>query len=127
MPQWQMKEAEEKHVISRAPLQESRNQNSVSRILSRCDGRMEEAKRRRGRRKGKGVQMEKMLEIGGNNNNNPPSSSSSDRRLSFPTRPGYGQLGTKCIVKANHFVAELSDRNLSQYTVSHCWLISLSW
>ncbi|XP_019192368.1 PREDICTED: protein argonaute PNH1-like [Ipomoea nil] len=114
MPQWQMKEPEEKHVISRTPLQESRNQNSVSRILSRCDGE-EEAKRRRGRRKGKGVQMEKMLEIGGNNNN--PPSSSSDRRLSFPTRPGYGQLGTKCIVKANHFVAELSDRNLSQYTV----------
>ena len=44
----------------------------------------------------------------------PPSSKS----LSLAPRPGYGQVGTKCIVKANHFLAELPDKDLNQYDVS---------
>ncbi|CAI9778877.1 unnamed protein product [Fraxinus pennsylvanica] len=43
---------------------------------------------------------------------------SSKKSLSFAPRPGYGQLGTKCIVKANHFFAELPDRDLIQYDVT---------
>lgn len=43
---------------------------------------------------------------------------SSSKSLSFTPRPGYGQLGTKCIVKANHFFAELPDKDLNQYDVS---------
>lgn len=43
---------------------------------------------------------------------------SSSKSLSFAPRPGYGQLGTKCIVKANHFFAELPDKDLNQYDVS---------
>ncbi|XP_047315184.1 protein argonaute 1-like isoform X2 [Impatiens glandulifera] len=45
----------------------------------------------------------------------PPSSSKSMR---FPLRPGKGSNGIKCIVKANHFFAELPDRDLHQYDVS---------
>lgn len=42
----------------------------------------------------------------------------SSKSLSFAPRPGYGQVGAKCIVKANHFFAELPDKDLNQYDVS---------
>ncbi|KAJ8559744.1 hypothetical protein K7X08_003802 [Anisodus acutangulus] len=45
----------------------------------------------------------------------PPASSKSMR---FPLRPGKGSNGTSCIVKANHFFAELPDKDLHQYDVS---------
>ena len=48
----------------------------------------------------------------------------SSKSLSFAPRPGYGQVGTKCIVKANHFFAELPDKDLNQYDVR---LVLLAW
>ncbi|XP_061986596.1 protein argonaute 10-like [Populus nigra] len=42
----------------------------------------------------------------------------SSKSLSLAPRPGYGQVGTKCIVKANHFLAELPDKDLNQYDVT---------
>lgn len=42
----------------------------------------------------------------------------SSKSVSFAPRPGFGQVGTKCIVKANHFFAELPDKDLNQYDVS---------
>lgn len=42
----------------------------------------------------------------------------SSKSLSFTPRPGYGQLGTKCIVKSNHFFTVLPDKDLNQYDVS---------
>ncbi|PIN03833.1 Translation initiation factor 2C (eIF-2C) [Handroanthus impetiginosus] len=42
----------------------------------------------------------------------------SSKSLSFAARPGFGQLGTKCIVKANHFFAELPEKDLNQYDVT---------
>ncbi|KAJ8543196.1 hypothetical protein K7X08_005719 [Anisodus acutangulus] len=53
--------------------------------------------------------------------NNASSSSgfpSSSKSLCFAPRSGYGQLGTKCIVKANHFLAELPDKDFNQYDVT---------
>ncbi|MBA0773782.1 hypothetical protein Gotri_009035 [Gossypium trilobum] len=44
----------------------------------------------------------------------PPSSKS----VRFPLRPGKGSTGTRCIVKANHFFAELPDKDLHQYDVT---------
>ncbi|XP_022997812.1 protein argonaute 1-like [Cucurbita maxima] len=44
----------------------------------------------------------------------PPSSKS----MRFPLRPGKGSTGTRCIVKANHFFAELPDKDLHQYDVT---------
>ena len=41
----------------------------------------------------------------------------SSKALSFAQRPGFGQLGTKCVVKANHFFTELPDKDLNQYDV----------
>lgn len=41
----------------------------------------------------------------------------SSKSLRFPLRPGQGQAGVKCIVKANHFLAELPDKDLSHYDV----------
>lgn len=38
--------------------------------------------------------------------------------LVFPCRPGYGQLGTKCLIKANHFLVHVSVSDLSHYNVS---------
>ncbi|KAJ9145671.1 hypothetical protein P3X46_028026 [Hevea brasiliensis] len=45
----------------------------------------------------------------------PPPSSKSMR---FPLRPGKGSTGIRCIVKANHFFAELPDKDLHQYDVT---------
>ncbi|EPS72163.1 hypothetical protein M569_02595, partial [Genlisea aurea] len=44
--------------------------------------------------------------------------STNNKNLSFPSRPGFGQLGTKCIVKANHFFTELPDKDLNHYDVT---------
>ncbi|CAI0465729.1 unnamed protein product [Linum tenue] len=41
----------------------------------------------------------------------------SSKSLNFAQRPGFGQLGTKCVVKANHFFAELPNKDLNQYDV----------
>ncbi|KAF7806343.1 protein argonaute PNH1-like [Senna tora] len=64
-------------------------------------------RRRRGRRRSqeKGVHLQL----------NP--SASSCKSLVFHPRPGYGQLGTKCVVKANHFLADISASDLSHYSV----------
>ncbi|KAK8337586.1 hypothetical protein V6Z11_A09G199300 [Gossypium hirsutum] len=43
---------------------------------------------------------------------------SSSKSVRFPLRPGKGCTGTKCIVKANHFFAELPDKDLHQYDVT---------
>ncbi|XP_010940262.1 protein argonaute 1A [Elaeis guineensis] len=43
---------------------------------------------------------------------------SSSKSLRFPLRPGKGSFGDRCVVKANHFFAELPDKDLHQYDVS---------
>ncbi|XP_072959232.1 protein argonaute 1A-like isoform X2 [Typha angustifolia] len=43
---------------------------------------------------------------------------SSSKSVRFPLRPGKGSFGDRCIVKANHFFAELPDKDLHQYDVS---------
>ncbi|KAL6603356.1 hypothetical protein ACP70R_043717 [Stipagrostis hirtigluma subsp. patula] len=42
----------------------------------------------------------------------------SSNSYKFPHRPGSGSIGTRCLVKANHFFAELPDKDLHQYDVS---------
>ncbi|KAF8378860.1 hypothetical protein HHK36_030209 [Tetracentron sinense] len=42
----------------------------------------------------------------------------SSKSMRFPLRPGSGSTGIRCIVKANHFFAELPDKDLHQYDVS---------
>ncbi|XP_033128233.1 protein argonaute 10 isoform X4 [Brassica rapa] len=42
----------------------------------------------------------------------------SSKNSNFAPRPGFGQLGTKCIVKANHFLADLPTKDLSHYDVT---------
>uniref|UniRef100_A0A8R7UUN6 Argonaute linker 1 domain-containing protein n=1 Tax=Triticum urartu TaxID=4572 RepID=A0A8R7UUN6_TRIUA len=46
------------------------------------------------------------------------SAPSSTKSVRFPMRPGKGTFGSRCIVKANHFSAELPDKDLHQYDVS---------
>ncbi|EPS72591.1 hypothetical protein M569_02166, partial [Genlisea aurea] len=42
----------------------------------------------------------------------------SSKSMRFPLRPGKGLKGTRCIVKANHFFAELPDKDFHQYDVT---------
>ncbi|KAE8726562.1 Protein argonaute 1A [Hibiscus syriacus] len=42
----------------------------------------------------------------------------SSKSMRFPLRPGKSSTGIKCIVKANHFFAELPDKDLHQYDVT---------
>lgn len=123
MPHWQRnKHPEQKHLISRTPLQESMNQNSQSLILHSCEDSSEVNKnsvgKRRRRRRGKGTHLTRMEDAAAETG--VISSPSSERDLSFPLRPGYGSLGSKCVVKANHFIAEISEKNLCHYSVGCC-------
>nr|DAD27035.1 TPA_asm: hypothetical protein HUJ06_028503 [Nelumbo nucifera] len=121
MPPGQMKDPHEKHVVSRKPLQNSMNQpKSSPEMLKDCAICLQEPKknigRRRGRGKGKDAQAERRLkQVDLDHEVEPPVSS---KGLMFQRRPGYGQAGTKYIVKANHFVAELPDKDLNQYDVT---------
>ncbi|XP_059627105.1 protein argonaute MEL1-like [Cornus florida] len=45
----------------------------------------------------------------------PPASS---KALRVPMRPGWGTVGRKCFVRANHFLVEVADRDLHHYDVS---------
>ncbi|XP_055830297.1 protein argonaute 5-like [Solanum dulcamara] len=45
----------------------------------------------------------------------PPASS---KHIGVPPRPGYGTVGRKCIVRANHFLVEIADRDLHHYDVT---------
>jgi eukaryotic translation initiation factor 2C len=51
----------------------------------------------------------------------------SSKSIRFPSRPGKGTHGDRCIVKANHFFAELPDKDLHQYDVSPSfnWLLTI--
>ncbi|KAK3028069.1 hypothetical protein RJ639_039360 [Escallonia herrerae] len=97
MPRLQMKEPEQKHVISRKVLRSP--ENVEKRVGSR-----------RGRRRGRGTKLERLLQNG-------ETERSVDKNLAFHRRPGFGQLGTKCMVKANHFLADISEMDLTQYSV----------
>ncbi|KAF5934236.1 hypothetical protein HYC85_030407 [Camellia sinensis] len=46
----------------------------------------------------------------------PPPASSKAVRL--PARPGFGTAGQKCIVRANHFMVQVAERDLHHYDVS---------
>jgi len=48
----------------------------------------------------------------------------SSNAYKFPHRPGSGSIGTRCLVKANHFFAELPDKDLHQYDVR--WSIAFN-
>uniref|UniRef100_A0A0E0CTJ0 Piwi domain-containing protein n=1 Tax=Oryza meridionalis TaxID=40149 RepID=A0A0E0CTJ0_9ORYZ len=43
---------------------------------------------------------------------------SSSKSIRFPLRPGKGTIGTRCMVKANHFFAHLPNKDLHHYDVS---------
>ncbi|KAJ7972290.1 Argonaute family protein [Quillaja saponaria] len=50
----------------------------------------------------------------------PPSSS---KAIISPARPGYGTIGTRNVIRANHFLVELGDRDLYDYDV----VASMDW
>ena len=41
----------------------------------------------------------------------------SSKGVSFTKRPGFGTLGNRCIVKANHFLTDLPNKDLHHYDV----------
>lgn len=46
-------------------------------------------------------------------------SSSKAVTVKFPPRPSYGTAGTRCLIRANHFLVELTGRDLYHYDVKH--------
>ncbi len=49
----------------------------------------------------------------------------SSKTLRFPLRPGKGRSGQHCMVKANHFIANLPDKDLHHYDVRNWCSLSL--
>ncbi|KAE8674886.1 Protein argonaute 1A [Hibiscus syriacus] len=45
----------------------------------------------------------------------PPSST---KAINFPRRPGFGTVGTKCTVRANHFLVDVANSDLHHYDVT---------
>lgn len=127
MPVKQMKESSEQHIVFKTNLQKSKNVPAPSSELNHKQTSLQP--RNKGRRRGRGGRKSDQGEIfmrpssrpctvtttsSSNGNVGFPTSSKS---LNFATRPGFGTVGTKCIVKANHFFAELPDKDLNQYDV----------
>ncbi|KAK1296650.1 Protein argonaute MEL1 [Acorus calamus] len=46
----------------------------------------------------------------------PPPASSKEFRV--PSRPGFGTVGQKCMVRANHFLVQLTEKDLHHYDVA---------
>ncbi|KAJ1435138.1 Ribonuclease H-like superfamily [Sesbania bispinosa] len=90
-----MKDPEEHQVKSWRPLQKS--------------------SRRKGRRRSQSKQDKLQESTGLDSQVLVPSATC--KSLVFPRRPGYGQLGTKCLIKANHFLADISVSDMSHYNV----------
>jgi eukaryotic translation initiation factor 2C len=44
----------------------------------------------------------------------PPVSSKAEK---FPARPGFGTIGKRCRVRANHFLVQVEDKNIYHYDV----------
>ncbi|KAG6481846.1 hypothetical protein ZIOFF_058468 [Zingiber officinale] len=100
----------EKHILSKKPLHNSVNQ-------SKADVPPQELKSA-GRRRGRGkpaARQAKLETEAAVESTSPPVSS---KGIAFCRRPGFGQEGTRCIVKANHFLTELPDKDLNQYDVT---------
>ncbi|XP_065010248.1 protein argonaute PNH1-like isoform X2 [Musa acuminata AAA Group] len=116
MPSRQMTSAlkGEKHIVSKKPLHNSVNQQKLD---NGCQPQeVKSMGRRRGRARGKAAGRQVKLEAeAGLEKVAPPVSS---KGIVFCRRPGFGQEGTRCIVKANHFLAELPDKDLNQYDVT---------
>ncbi|GLT28951.1 hypothetical protein SLA2020_038510 [Shorea laevis] len=118
MPHIQMRDPEENHVISREPLKASMNLKKSSRRIPKIEDSLEVSKKgevmRNGKRRGKGNKVDRLQ---GTKLESTLSSATPCKNLMFHGRPDYGQLGTKCMVKANHFLAEIPGSDLSHYSV----------
>jgi eukaryotic translation initiation factor 2C len=44
--------------------------------------------------------------------------------VKFAQRPDHGTVGSRCLIRANHFLVELADRDLHHYDVMLTFLIS---
>lgn len=108
MPYMQM-EPEEKHVIPSS-------QMVLKSLHSSNDGEKTSLWKRKGKRRAKGPVMDGLKQEKLDTNLECPSSSSC-KSLTFPRRPDFGQLGTKCLVKANHFLAKIPESDISHYNV----------
>ena len=108
MPYMHM-EPEEKHVIPSSQM-----------VLKSLHGSKDDEKtslwKRKGKRRAKGSTMEGLKQEELDPNLEFPSSSSC-KSLTFPRRPDFGSLGTKCLVKANHFLAKIPESDISHYNV----------
>lgn len=107
-------------VVPKKPLQSSVNQQKLECQEPPLQEPKKGAGRRRVRGKGKGgssaqTMAQSHVEHIGLDVVAPPVST---KGIGFQRRPGFGVVGTKCIVKANHFLAELPDKDLNHYDVS---------
>lgn len=106
----QIRDPEENYVASM-------NLNKLFQAMPRTGDNLEDVKdcngRKKGRRRYRGAKVERLPDSTLDLNSN-----SSCKSLKYQRRPGYGQLGIKCIVKANHFLTEITGSDLSHYSVS---------
>ncbi|XP_039031694.1 protein argonaute PNH1-like isoform X3 [Hibiscus syriacus] len=116
MPHMQMRDLKENYVVSREPVKGSMNQKKSPQMIIKSGERFEDGKKSSGRRngrRGRGYKVDRLQD----GKLEPSTGSTPCKSLMFHRRPGYGQVGIKCIVKANHFLAEIPGSDLSHYRV----------
>jgi len=109
MPHWQIRDPEQKHMVSRKPEESS---SVIEQAKTQFEDAPKNPKRGTGRRKSKGSNVH------GKHNLHVDEHSSSNKSIVFKQRPGFGQSGSKCIVKANYFLTDLSKSEICDYSVS---------
>ncbi|XP_073014200.1 protein argonaute 10-like [Typha latifolia] len=140
MPVGQLKETSEQHIVIKtqannpmSPVQKapktSQNGKGPPPQVSqgaKLQNQSTSLSKNRGRRRGRGMRKNAMecqvpsgcLESKSQFGDPEVSVPCSSKSLRFPQRPGLGQAGTRCVVKANHFFAELPDKDLVHYDVT---------
>lgn len=101
-------------IFYRTKVQEKMKEPEEHQVKSRPQQKFTQHRRRNNRRRSQN-KTDKLQETGHDSNK---VSYPTCKSIVFPSRPGYGQLGTKCLIKANHFLVDISVSDLSHYNVS---------
>ncbi|KAL4200140.1 hypothetical protein AMTRI_Chr03g54920 [Amborella trichopoda] len=112
-----MREETENHVVlkNQKPLTSIQNEKKAQEPHSQVKIKGRRRQRGRARKEGK---LNGIQHGGGANGSEMETSPPSSKSFRFPLRPGQGQLGTKCLVKANHFLTQFPGKDVTQYHVT---------
>ncbi|GMH04485.1 hypothetical protein Nepgr_006324 [Nepenthes gracilis] len=120
MPHKQKRDPEQKHMhmINKKPVQSSEIQQLPPKMSQICGEGLEDSWKNSGKTKGRRRCKGAILEDRQCAKDLHGQLPASGKNIVFQRRPGYGQMGSKCVVKANYFLAKVSESDLCHYSVN---------